>query len=99
MIKLKHGSEGNVISHFDRARRYGIGALCGLLVLGAAACNSETAPQFDLNKTGSLTGLLFFDANNDGRFDPSSGDSLLKNVKVSVLERGTTSTLAGGSGT
>src|SRR4051812_39603676 len=95
MINLKHGSEGNVISHFDKARRYGIGALCGLLVFGAAACSSDTAPQFDLNKTGSLSGLLFFDANNDGRFDPSAGDTALKNIKLSVVERGTTSTIAG----
>jgi hypothetical protein len=96
MNKLKHGSEGNVISHFERVRRYGVGALCAMLLVGAvAACDSDTAPQFALENTGSLQGLLYFDANNDGLFDPSAGDSTLKNVHISVLERGTTSTISG----
>jgi hypothetical protein len=98
MIKLKHGSEGNVISHFEKVRRYGVGVLCAMLVLGtAAACDSEPAPQFAIEGTGNLQGLLFFDANNDGLFDPSAGDTALKNVHVLVQERGTTSTIAGGS--
>lgn len=62
----------------------------------AVACgNDEPAPPFEVNGTGTLEGLLFFDANRDGIFDPSAHDSVLGNVNVSLRERGTTSVIAG----
>lgn len=64
-----------------------------------AACDLDTADPLVIDGTGAIEGLLFFDANRDGVFDPSAGDSLLRNVRVDVLERGTSRVLANGSGT
>ncbi|CAN5853202.1 hypothetical protein BH23GEM9_BH23GEM9_18230 [soil metagenome] len=68
-----------------------------LLALVVAACDTEPAPVFEPQGTGTLEGFVFFDADRNGIFDPSAGDSVLGNVRVSLLERGTTRTLANGS--
>jgi hypothetical protein len=101
MRKLTHGSEGNVIGYIGR--KLNMGALATRLVvlaavLATAACSDETEPAFQVTGTGSVEGLVFFDADKNGSYDPSAGDTLLKNVSVSLRERGTQQTLANGTG-
>ena len=67
--------------------------------LFAAGCDSDAAPAFEVEGTGSLEGLVFFDRDRNGIFDPSAGDSLLPNVRVRVQKRGSTEVLAGGEAT
>jgi hypothetical protein len=76
-------------------RRY-YSALAALLAVGVAACDTGPAAPFVIDEVGSLEGLVFYDADRDGRFDPSAGDSLLPGVTVTVRERGTQRTLANG---
>jgi hypothetical protein len=66
-------------------------------VVALTACDLEPADPLVIDGTGDIEGFLFFDANRDGRFDPSAGDSALRNVRVQVLERGTTRVLANGT--
>jgi len=66
-----------------------------LALLGVASCSMEPAPQFQVNGTGSLSGILFLDRNQDGNYDPSAGDSALANVHLVVYALGTTDVLAG----
>jgi len=100
MKNFKHGSEGNVISKFERARRGATKLLLAALVVGTvSACDDEVPPVFEVPGTGAIEGLLFVDANRDGKYDPSAGDRLLPNVKVRIQERGTTQVLAGATGT
>ena len=68
------------------------------LASALAACDAKTAPLFEPQGTGTLEGFIFFDADRDGIFDPSAGDSALRNVRVALQERGTSETLANGSG-
>lgn len=68
-------------------------------VLPIAACDADVAPVYEVPGTGSLEGLVFFDADRNGLFDPSAGDSVLPGVRVQVRKRGTTETLAGGTAT
>ncbi|MBI4410111.1 MAG: hypothetical protein HY561_10415 [Gemmatimonadetes bacterium] len=70
-------------------------AFTPLLALGAT-CDDEPAPPFDISGTGDLAGFIFFDANEDGRFDPSDGDFAVSGVGVEVRERNTTSAFSGG---
>ncbi|MEO5511572.1 MAG: hypothetical protein ABIS27_13155 [Longimicrobiales bacterium] len=103
MKNFKHGSEGNVISHFEQARRSAerarhrvVGVLCAALLVGVVGgCDNKIDPVFTVPGTGAVEGQVFLDADRDGRYDPSGGDRLLTNVKVRVLDRGTTSVLAG----
>jgi len=72
-------------------------AVLAAVVVAASACDSgDPAPPFEVTGTGSLQGLLFFDANGDARFDPSSGDTVLKNVPLALFERGTTTQIGTG---
>ena len=64
------------------------------LFLAAAACSTSPAPQFVVSGTGTLTGILFYDKDRSGTFDPSAGDSALKNIHLLVYTRGTTDVLA-----
>lgn len=63
------------------------------LVLGLAACEPDLAPPFELEGTGSISGRLFFDADEDGLFTPTRGDTLLVGVPIEVRERGTETVL------
>ena len=64
-------------------------ASAALVVLAvAAACAEDPAPPFDVMGSGRLTGRLFFDADNNGLFTPLGGDTLLRNVRVELRERG-----------
>ncbi len=102
MMKLKHGSEGNVTGYSGKGSGMRRVAMRYLLLAGivgmAAACSDDPEPGFAVEGTGSLEGLLFFDADKNGSFDPSAGDRPLPNVRVNVLARGTQATLANGSG-
>jgi hypothetical protein len=69
------------------------------LTAGLAACDTGPAEPFRIEGAGAIEGLVFFDANRDGRFDPSSGDSLLPGVRVELRQRGTQQTLANGQAT
>jgi hypothetical protein len=62
-----------------------------LSVVGFAtlvACAEDPAPPFEVEGTGSVTGQLFFDADNNALFTPIGGDTLLRNVRVELRERG-----------
>ena len=60
-------------------------AACALL--GAAACDDEQAPPFEIEGTGDVAGQLFFDADNNGQFSPLGGDTLLRDVEVKLVVR------------
>ncbi len=53
-----------------------------------AACADDPEPPFAVEGTGRVTGRLFFDADNNGLFTPLGGDTLLRNVRVELRERG-----------
>src|SRR5687768_7962688 len=74
-------------------------ALAALAVIAAVACSDEVDPPFEVAGTGSLEGVIFLDADRNGRFDPSSGDRLLPNVRVRLQQRGTSQVIAGGQAT
>ena len=57
------------------------------VALAASACSEEPAPPFTVEGTGSISGQLFFDADNNGEFTPVGGDTLLTGVAVRLLER------------
>lgn len=62
----------------------------------ALACDDDIAPPFTIEGTGTLEGLVFFDADRNAAFDPSAGDSLVVGATLLVRERGTAQTLSGG---
>ena len=55
------------------------------LASALAACDAKTAPLFEPQGTGTLEGFIFFDADRNGIFDPSAGDSALRNVRIRSL--------------
>lgn len=63
------------------------------LVLGLAACEPDLAPPFEPEGTGSIAGRLFFDADEDGLFTPTRGDTLLVGVDIELRARGTETVL------
>jgi len=52
-----------------------------------AACEPDAAPPFSIDETGSVEGLLYFDADEDANFDPSDGDYALDGVEVRFTVR------------
>jgi hypothetical protein len=64
--------------------------------LALTGCD-EIAPPIAVDGTGSLEGLVFFDASEDGFFDPADGDSAIAGVAVAVQQRGTGQTFPNGS--
>jgi len=96
--QLHHGSEGNVTRHKNRGRTAAL-LVAATAMLATAACDDEPAPLFEIPGTGSVEGLIFFDANRDGRYDPSDGDYVLPAARVSLRERGTSQTIANGTAT
>ena len=78
-------------------RRIAGGALVALL--SVAGCDYELLPPYEAEGTGDLAGRVFFDANRNGTFEPLAGDEALPGVTLAVLERGTSSVVAGGTAT
>jgi len=72
--------------------------LAAALVAGAAAlaCSEDIAPQFAVQGTGTLDGLVFFDVDRNRAYDPSAGDTVVVGATVLVRERGSTQTISGG---
>jgi DNA/RNA endonuclease YhcR with UshA esterase domain len=58
-----------------------------------AACAEDPEPPFAVEGTGRVTGQLFFDADNNGLFTPLGGDTLLRNVRVELRERGSSTVI------
>lgn len=61
-------------------------------LLAGLACDGGIAPPFVINGTGSLEGLIFYDADRNGAFDPPAGDDAAPNVILLVRVRGTEET-------
>jgi hypothetical protein len=66
------------------------------MLVATGACNGDIAPPFVIEGTGSLEGLIFFDADRNGAFDPPSGDDAAPNVTLLVRVRGTEETFTDG---
>ncbi len=75
-------------------RRRARAAAAAVLTVTAAACSVDLAPQFAPDGNGTLTGIVFYDADNDGTYSPVVGDSALAGVGVQLRNRGTDETLA-----
>ena len=67
------------------------GALAALL---AAGCADDPDPPFAPTGTGTVSGRLFFDADNNGFFSPVGGDTALRAVTVELRERASARVLA-----
>lgn len=79
--------------------RAAVAAGLTLAVVVFAACEDDLAAPLSVDGTGTLTGLVFFDVEEDGVFDPLSGDIPLGDVGLAVQARGTGETFAGGTTT
>lgn len=83
-------------------REVGSGGRCWrvaavVLMIGAlVACDDEIAPVFEPVGQGTISGRLFFDADNNGLYSPVGGDVAFAGRTVSVVDRGTTDVLASG---
>ena len=62
-------------------------AALAALALFMSACDDEPAPPFTVEGTGSVSGQLFYDADNNGQFTPIGGDTLLVGVPLRLVER------------
>lgn len=90
--------ENRAVSSCDFTRHAVVARWLGIAMgLVIAACDTDPAPQVTFTETGNLEGLVFFDAAEDGRFDPSDGDSAIAGVAVAAQARGTGETFAGGT--
>ena len=57
------------------------------VALAASACSEDPAPPITVEGTGTISGQVFYDADNNGFFSPVGGDTLLRGVAVRLLER------------
>lgn len=79
-----------------RQRRVVRSATLSAMALAAmtlAGCLDDPAPVTPIAETGRVSGILFFDRDNNDAFTPTAGDSLLPGVTVRLLDRGTTTVL------
>jgi hypothetical protein len=74
-------------------------ALAAALLCLAPACDTDPAPPFVVQGTGALEGLVFFDADRNGAYDPASGDTIVAGATVLARERGSSQTLMNGQAT
>lgn len=58
--------------------------------LAFAACIDDPEPVAPLDSTGTVSGILFFDRDNNNVYTPTAGDSVMAGVTVRLLERGST---------
>ena len=83
-------------SHADRVRRALRGAaFAALSVLAVAACDDDIADPLAVEGQGDISGLLYFDSNRNGLFEPVAGDSALAGVDVWLQVRGTSDVIPG----
>ena len=75
-----------------RHRTLALGA--AMLAALATACVDQPAPAFSPEGTGSISGLLFYDADNNGQFTPVGGDTLLSGVSIRLMDRADEDVLA-----
>jgi hypothetical protein len=76
------------------------GVALGLFAAAAGgACGTDIAPPIEISGEGNIEGLVFFDADEDGIFDPSDGDYAVANVGIVIRNRGTQDNVANGSTT
>jgi hypothetical protein len=68
--------------------------LAAAILVPAAACSDDQAPAFAIEGNGDIAGQIFFDADNNGRFTPLSGDTVLRGLPVTLRARADTTTLA-----
>jgi DNA/RNA endonuclease YhcR with UshA esterase domain len=74
--------------------------LAGLLAVATIAMGCEDPdPVLELLGSGSVAGLVFFDADEDGIFDPSDGDMAVEGVRMVVRNRGTSDDLSNATAT
>jgi DNA/RNA endonuclease YhcR with UshA esterase domain len=79
-------------------RRPVLGAvLAGLTALSVGSCADDLAPQFTIDGTGAVEGLVFLDVVEDGVFDPAAGDVPIEGVSIAIQGRGTGTTFPGGT--
>lgn len=78
---------------FRRVARPAASLACAVALGGAVACSDDPAPLFEPTGTGTVSGILFFDRDNNGAYTPVAGDSALGNVRLDVLDRGTANPL------
>jgi hypothetical protein len=65
-----------------------LGAAMAVLALAACSLDPDIAAPYTPPDTGSVSGQVFFDANDNGQFDPVAGDSLITAARIEVAERG-----------
>ncbi len=80
----------------SQTHRLGLAWVVSLSLAMLPACK-DVAPAFQVQGTGDIEGLAFFDANENGLFDPSDGDYTIGGVGIAVQDRGTGETFAGGT--
>ncbi|GMR13849.1 MAG: hypothetical protein BMS9Abin29_2072 [Gemmatimonadota bacterium] len=69
-------------------RRGGMFALLLAATL-VAGCDDALAPPLAIIGTGSIEGLIFFDASEDGVYDAADGDFGVAGVNIAIRNRGT----------
>ena len=71
----------------------GLCAAAALATGALAACADDPPPPFQPEGTGTVSGIVFFDRDNNGTFSPVGGDTALRGVEVQLRSRGTTTAI------
>jgi hypothetical protein len=64
--------------------------LAAAAVLGVAGCDidPDIAAPYTPPGTGTVSGQVFYDANDNRQFDPIAGDTLITGARIEIAERG-----------